>query len=73
MFYGGGGGLVVKLCITLETQWTEAHQTPPSMEFPRQEQWSGLLFLSPIMLYTQPNNCQPLITWKDNMCICTHH
>jgi len=27
--------------------WTVAHQASPSMEFPRQEYWSGLPFLSP--------------------------
>ena len=26
--------------------WTVAHQSPLSMEFPRQEYWSGLLFSS---------------------------
>ena len=29
------------------TPWTVAHQTPPSMEFSRQEYWSGLPFSSP--------------------------
>ena len=29
------------------TQWTVAYQTPPSMEFSRQEYWSGLPFLFP--------------------------
>ena len=28
------------------TPWTVAHQAPPSMEFPRQEYWSGLPFPS---------------------------
>ena len=28
------------------TQWTVAHQAPPSMEFSRQEYWSGLPFPS---------------------------
>ena len=27
--------------------WTVAHQAPLSMEFPRQEYWSGLPFLPP--------------------------
>ena len=27
---GGGGGVVGKLCLTLGTQWTVAHQAPPS-------------------------------------------
>ena len=30
-----------------ETPRTVAHQVPPSMEFSRQEYWSGLPFLSP--------------------------
>ena len=29
------------------TQWTVAHQVPPSMGFSRQEYWSGLPFPSP--------------------------
>ena len=29
------------------TSWTVARQAPLSMEFPRQEYWSGLPFLSP--------------------------
>ena len=29
------------------TSWTVAHQGPPSMEFSRQEYWSGLPFPSP--------------------------
>ena len=29
-----------------ETPWTVAHQAPPSMEFFRQEYWSGLPFPS---------------------------
>ena len=35
------GGLVTKSCLTL------AHQGPLSMEFSRQEYWSGLQFPSP--------------------------
>ena len=34
----------VQLCAKL---WTVARQAPPSMEFSRQEYWSGLLFPSP--------------------------
>ena len=30
-----------------ETPWTVAHQTPLSVEFSKQEHWSGLPFLSP--------------------------
>ena len=29
------------------TPWTVAHQAPPSMEFTRQEYWSGLPFPPP--------------------------
>ena len=29
------------------TPWNIVHQAPPSMGFPRQEYWSGLLFPSP--------------------------
>ena len=41
------GGLVAKLCPTLVTSWTVAHQAPPSMGFSKQEYWSGLPFPSP--------------------------
>ena len=35
-------------CIQLfETLWTVAHQVPLSVEFPRQEYWSGLPFPLP--------------------------
>ena len=30
-----------------ETPWTVTYQAPPSMEFSRQEYWSGLPFASP--------------------------
>ena len=34
--------LVAKLRLTLATPWTVAHQAPLSMEFSKQEYWSGL-------------------------------
>ena len=34
--------LVAQSCPTLVTLWTIAHQAPLSMEFSRQEYWSGL-------------------------------
>ena len=43
----GAGGLVTKLCPTLATPWTVAHQVPLSLGFPRQEYWSGLPLPSP--------------------------
>ena len=33
------------------TPWTVARQTPLSMEFSRQEYWSGMPFPSPIILH----------------------
>ena len=47
--YGGGGGLVLKLCPTLGTPWTVVHQAPLSMGFPRQEYWDGSPSTSPII------------------------
>ena len=44
---GDGGGLVTKSCTTLSTPRTIALQASLSMGFPRQENWSGLLFPSP--------------------------
>ena len=38
---------VAQSCPTLWDPWTVAHQAPLSMEFFRQEYWSGLSFLSP--------------------------
>ena len=43
----GGGGLVTKSNLTLETPWAVACQTPLSMGFSRQEYWSGLPFPFP--------------------------
>ena len=39
--------VVAKSCLTLVTPWTVARQAPLSMEFSRQEYWSGLPFPSP--------------------------
>ena len=36
--------LVAHLCLTLCDPWAVAHQTPPSMKFCRQENWSRLPF-----------------------------
>ena len=41
------GGLVAKLCPTLETPWAVTCQASLSMGFLRQEHWSGLPFASP--------------------------
>ena len=39
--------LVAKSCLTRVIPQTVAHQAPLSMEFPRQQYWSGLPILSP--------------------------
>ena len=39
--------LVARSCLTLATPWTVAHPASLSTGFPRQEYWTGLLFLSP--------------------------
>ena len=39
--------LVDQSCLTLCDPWTLAHKAPLSMEFTRQEYWSGLQFPSP--------------------------
>ena len=46
---GDGGRLVAKSCVTLVMSWSVALQVPLSMEFSRQEFWSGLPFPSPII------------------------
>ena len=46
-YRAGGGGVVVPSYLTLVTPCTVAHQAPLSMEFSRQEYWSGLPFPSP--------------------------
>ena len=44
-----GGGLVAKSYLFV-TPWTAAYQAPLSMEFSRQEYWSGLPFPFPVDL-----------------------
>ena len=41
------GGLVTKSCLTLVIPWTGTCQGSLSIEFSRQEYWSGLPFPSP--------------------------
>ena len=43
----GGGGLVLKLCLTFVIPWTLACQAPLPIGFPRQEYRSELPFPSP--------------------------
>ena len=46
VFYVSECVLVTQSCPTLVTLWTVAHQASLSMEFSRQEHWSGLPFPS---------------------------
>ena len=63
-----GGGLIAKLCPTLATPWTVAHQAALSVGFPRQEYWSRLPFPSPGDL---PDPCMRLLHWqKDSLPLC---
>ena len=48
--------LVAKLCPTLVTLWTVAHQAPLSMVFSRQEYWSGLHALLQGIFPTEGSN-----------------
>jgi len=46
---------VAQSCLTLCDPWTVAYQAPSSMEFSRQEYWSGLPFPSPLASTEPPN------------------
>ena len=39
------------------TPWAVAHQAPLSMEFSRQEYWSGLPFLTPLYVISKVFSC----------------
>ena len=46
------------------TPWTAAYQAPPSMEFSRQESWSGVPLPSPKIVFTNLDNKKNyLIRW----------
>ena len=47
------------------TPWTVAHQAPPSMEFSRQEYWSGLPFPSPGDLPNPGIEPRSPVLWTD--------
>ena len=58
------GRSVVQL---LATPWTVAHQAPLSMEYPRQEYWSGGRFLLQGIFLTQGPTCVSsvsLLRWQ---------
>ena len=61
-------GKKVKLLSRLRlfvTPWTVAHQTSPSMEFSRQEYWSGLPFPSPRDLLNTGIDPRSSALWAD--------
>ena len=55
------------------TPWIVAYQAPPSMEFSRQEYWSGLPFPSPVIYYKQSQKKKQFFTenrtlvWEENL------
>ena len=54
--------LVAQLCPTLLTPWTVACQDPLSMEFSRQEYWSGLSFPPPGDLSNPRTKSAPIVS-----------
>ena len=68
--------LVAQLCLTLCHPWAVAHQAPLSMEFSRQEYWSGLLFPSPRHLPHEGSNpsllhCRQILYHLSHQEICS--
>ena len=59
--------LVTQSCLTLCKLWTVAYQAPLSLEFSRQEYWSGLPFPSPgAYIQNLKNDTNLLIEQKQN-------
>ena len=51
----------------LATPWTAAYQAPPSMEFARQEYWSGVPLPSPTEILEATEKKDPCpVTWLDS-------
>ena len=60
--------LVAQLCPTLyDPIWTIAHQAPLSIEFSRQEYWSGLLFPFPGYLLNPEIEPGSPALWADSL------
>ena len=62
--------LVAQSCL-FETPWTVAHQAPLSMEFSRQEYWSGLPFPSPADLPDAGIEPRSPALWADSLPLAT--
>ena len=58
------------------TPWTVAHQAPPSMEFSRQEYWTGLPFPTPgdlhLLALYQKVNCSSLTHSGNQKFLCDY-
>ena len=69
-------GASVLICFSpvllFATPWTVTHQGPLSIEFSRQEQWSGLPFLSAGIFLTQGSNLGP-IHCRQSLDYCPNH
>ena len=55
----------------LVTPWTAAHQAPPSMGFSRQEYWSGLPLLSPVLAARLSCSIEGRGVWRPLLHICS--
>ena len=63
--------LVVKLGLTLVTPWAGAHQAPLSMDFSKQQYWSGFPFPSPGIF--RPQGLNPdLLHWQVDSLTLSH-
>ena len=51
------------------TQWTAACLAPLSMDFSRQEYWSGLAFSSPCLGLFNPSRVHPLLIWASQVAL----
>ena len=59
--------LVTQSCLTFAAPWTLAHQAPLSMEFSRQEYWSGLPSPSPGDLPDPGIEARSTTLWADSL------
>ena len=77
-----GDGLVAKSWLTLATPWSVACQSPLSMGFSRQENWSGTHFLLQGIFPAQGSNlgllhCRQTLYWESDhlyhyVCVCVN-
>ena len=77
VLHGAGGSRGRRWGATFATPWAVAHQAPQSMEFSRQEYWSGLPFSSPgdlpnpgIEPETPTQQADTLTAWTTREALC---